>query len=130
MGSILSVRAAVSPEDQAFYRALGQRLAERRKGCGLTQQQLADSLGISQQTLAHYEVGRLRVAVSMLGPVAAALDATVAELLEEPAAKGAGRRGPTPALQRQLERVARLPRARQKMIQQMLDALIDQQQAS
>ena len=63
MGSIVPMSVAVTPEDQTFYRQLGQRIAERRKGCGLTQQQLADTLGISQQALAHYEVGRLRVAV-------------------------------------------------------------------
>ena len=131
MGSFVPVSVAVTPEDQSFYRQLGQRIAAIRKRCGLTQQQLAETLGISQQTLAHYEVGRLRVAVSMLAPIAAAVNATVAELLEEPApAKGRTRRGPTPALQRQLEQVARLPRARQKMIHEMLDALINQQQAS
>jgi len=131
MGSIVPMSVGVTPEDQTFYRQLGQRIAERRKGCGLTQQQLADTLGISQQALAHYEVGRLRVAVSMLGPIAEAVNATVADLLEEPSApKGKARRGPTPALQRRLEEVGRLPRARQKMIHEMLDALLGQQQAS
>jgi len=96
----------------------------------LTQQQLAERLGISQQTLAHYEAGRLRVAVSMLGPLAKIVSVSVAELLEEPVSKGATRRGPTPTLQRQLEQVALLPRARQKMINEMLEALINQQQAS
>ena len=67
----------------------------------------------------------------MLGPIAEAVNATVADLLEEPSApKGKARRGPTPALQRRLEEVGRLPRARQKMIHEMLDALLGQQQAS
>jgi len=67
----------------------------------------------------------------MLAPIAIAVNATVAELLEEPApTKSRTRRGPTPVLQRQLEQVATLPRARQKMIHEMLDALINQQQAS
>jgi hypothetical protein len=70
-------------------------------------------------------------AVSMLAPIAIAVNATVAELLEEPApTKSRTRRGPTPVLQRQLEQVATLPRARQKVIHEMLDALINQQQAS
>ena len=130
MGSIVPMSVAVTPKDQAFYRQLGQRIAARRKACRLTQQQLADTLGVSQQALAHYEVGRLRVAVSLLGPIAAALDTSAAELLEEPAAKKTTRRGPTPALQRRLEEVARLPRARQKMIHEMLEALIRQDRAS
>ncbi|WP_368502016.1 helix-turn-helix transcriptional regulator [Photobacterium sp. 1_MG-2023] len=38
-------------------------MAQTRKALGLTQNQVAEQLGISQQTLAHYEVGRLRIAV-------------------------------------------------------------------
>lgn len=55
----------MAPDDKLFYQALGQRIAQFRKARGLTQQQLAETLGIAQQTLARYEVGRLRIAVAL-----------------------------------------------------------------
>lgn len=40
------------------------------------------------------------------------------------------KRGPASVLQRQIEQVGLMPRAKQKFITEMLDALIKQQQAS
>ncbi|MDX1487525.1 MAG: helix-turn-helix transcriptional regulator [Acidiferrobacterales bacterium] len=70
MASVSDWIYSVTPQDKRFYQALGKRIAERRKAQGLTQVELAERLGISQQTLAHYEVGRLRVAVAMLPALA------------------------------------------------------------
>lgn len=109
--------------DKKFYAALGLRLAERRKALGLTQQQLADSIGIAQQTLAHYEVGRLRVAAALLPAFSKALGLSLDELFGE-AAK-AGKRGPAPKLQEQIERIGSLPRSKQRMLLDMLDAAIN-----
>ena len=39
---------------------------------------------------------------------------------------GAGKRGPTPLLQKQIERLNRLPRAQQKVVMQMLDGVLSQ----
>lgn len=71
----------VTPSEQEFYKALGARIAELRRDRDLTQQQVANALGISQKTLAHYEVGRLRVAVSMLPDLAGVLGVSVPTLL-------------------------------------------------
>jgi len=109
--------------DKKFYAALGQRIAERRKALGLTQQQLADTLGIAQQTLAHYEVGRLRVAAALLPPVSDALGLSLEELLGK--APKASKRGPAPRLQEQIERIGALPRSKQRMLLDMLDAAIN-----
>ena len=54
--------------DKTFFVELGKRVALARKDHGMTQQQLAEALGIAQQTLAHYEGARLRVPASMLPP--------------------------------------------------------------
>lgn len=116
---------AVTPEDKAFYQALGQRIAERRKAQYLTQQQLAERLGISQQTLAHYEVGRLRIAVAMLSTLAKELDVAVEDLLGEPARSSKNKRGPTPKLQQQLEQISQLPRAKQRFVIEMLDTVLE-----
>jgi transcriptional regulator with XRE-family HTH domain len=111
--------------DRSFYLALGQRIAEARKGQGFTQAQLAKQLGIAQQTLAHYEAGRLRVAVAMLPPLARTLGMSIEEVVGEqpPTAK----RGPMPKLQQQMERIQRLPRARQRFVMEMIDTVLAQQ---
>lgn len=113
---------AVVITDKAFYVALGQRLAERRKSLGLSQQQLAQSLGIAQQTLAHYEVGRLRIAAALIPPAAKALGMSIEELLGE--SVPAGKRGPTPKLQAQIARISSLPRSKQRMLMDMIEAAL------
>ena len=111
--------------DKAFYRELGARIATARKAQGLTQVQLAEALGIAQQTLAHYEGGKLRVAVALLPPLAQLLGLSVDELIGTPAKRG-GKRGPAPRLQQQIERLSMLPQAQQRLVMQMLDGVIAQ----
>ena len=118
----------MTPKDKRYYQALGQRIAVFRKDQDLTQQQLAEILGISQQTMAHYEGGRLRVAVVMLTPLARALAVSIEELVgeNETTKKGKNKRGPMPVLQRQIEQISQLPRAKQKFVIDMLDTVIKQ----
>jgi len=71
----------MTPKDEQFFKALGIRIAQARKSHRLTQQQLAERLGIAQQTLAHYEVGRLRPSISMLSKLVLLLDLSLDELL-------------------------------------------------
>jgi transcriptional regulator with XRE-family HTH domain len=110
--------------EKEFYQALGRRIAEARKARGLTQQQLADELGMPQQTLAHYEVGRVRVAVAQLPLFARALAVTVDELIGEESTPG--KRGPTPKLLQQMERIQLLPRAKQRFVMEMIDTVLQQ----
>lgn len=118
---------AVSATERAFYVELGQRIAALRKAQSLTQVQLAESLGVAQQTLAHYEAGRLRLLAGALPTLADQLSVTVEELVGTPAKRGAGKRGPAPKLQQQLEQVSQLPRAQQRFVMQMLDTVLQQQ---
>ena len=67
--------------DEGYYKALGVRIAELRGAKGMTQTKLGDELGISQQTVAHYEAGRIRLPVSALQGLAEALGVSVATLL-------------------------------------------------
>lgn len=117
---------AVVTTDKAFYSAMGQRIAERRKVMGLTQQQLAHTLGIAQQTLAHYEVGRLRVAAALLPPLSKALSIPIDALLGE---SRATKRGPVPKLQEQMERISALPRGKQRMLLDMINAALNSTEA-
>lgn len=117
----------MTPDEKTFYQALGQRIATLRKEQGITQVQLAETLGIAQQTLAHYEVGRLRVAAGTLPALARALSVPVEELLGEQSTTLKGKRGPAPKLQQQLEQIAQLPKAKQRFVMDMLDTVIQQQ---
>jgi len=119
-----SMRRSLSDEEKAFLRQLGARIAELRKARGLTQAQLAERLDVGQQHVASFEVGRRRVPVSQLSPLADALGVSIEELLgTQPKAK---RRGPPPKLERHLQRIAQLPKARQRFVLEVLDSVLQQ----
>jgi len=116
----------MATDDKAFFVALGQKVAQLRKEHGLTQQALAEQLGIAQQTLAHYEGARLRVPASMLPQLANILGQPVDELIGQSAKVARNKRGPIPKWQLQIEAVAKLPKARQKFVSEMLDTVLAQ----
>jgi transcriptional regulator with XRE-family HTH domain len=121
--------ATMNDKNQAFFKTLGSRIAEARKERRLTQQQLADQLGIAQQTLAHYEVGRLGVGAAMLPRLAELLDLSLDEMLiGQPATRVPGRRGPPSQLAQQLDQLAQLPKARQKVVYDVLDMVLTKAQ--
>ncbi|MBZ0223203.1 MAG: helix-turn-helix transcriptional regulator [Dokdonella sp.] len=95
-----------------------------RKEQGITQVQLAETLGVSQQTITAYEVGRRRIQVSALPVIAQALGVSVEALVAD--APKPARRGPAPKLQQQLERVQALPKAKQRLVSEVLDSLLAQ----
>jgi len=116
----------ISTEERAFFVSMGERIATLRREHNVTQVQLAEALGVSQQTMQSYEVGRRRIPVSALPAVARTLSVSLDELFgEEP--KVASKRGPTPRFQERLERLAQLPRNQQRLVMDMLDAALPQQ---
>ena len=117
----------MASQDNTFYIAMGKRIATFRKAQGMTQTQLATTLGIAQQTMAHYEGGRLRMPIALLSSLATLLAVSVEDLIGEPTKATKGKRGPTPRLQRQVELINQLPRTKQKFVMEMLDAVIQQQ---
>lgn len=115
---------AISDDDRAFLLQLGARIARLRKEQGITQVQLAEQLGVSQQTVTAYESGKRRVPISHLPRLAALLGVSIEELIgEEPKP---AKRGPVPKLQRQIERIAALPKPQQRFVMQMLDTVLQQ----
>jgi len=115
---------AMTQDEKKFFRDLGARVAELRKEQGVTQQQLAELLEVSQQSVAAYEVGRLRIAVSVLPRLAKVLGVSVEALIGE--AEKPARRGPTPKLQQQMERISQLPKAKQRFVMQVLESVLAQ----
>jgi transcriptional regulator with XRE-family HTH domain len=115
----------ISVSERAFFARLGARVAELRKAQNITQVEMAHSLGVSQQTINSYEVGRRRIPVSALPALARLLGVSLEELLGEDAG-AAKKRGPAPKLQQQIERIQQLPRTQQRFVMQMLDTVIAQ----
>jgi transcriptional regulator with XRE-family HTH domain len=108
-----------------FFGQLGARIAQTRKAQSITQVQLAERLGVSQQTINAYEVGRRRMPVSSLPLIARLLGVSIEELMGE--APAPAKRGPTPKLLQQIERIQQLPRSKQRFVIEMLDTVLAQQ---
>ena len=123
MAPIDQVSRAMDAAEAKFLRELGQRLAAARKAQHMTQVQLADALGIAQQTLAHYETGRSRIQIATLTAMAQVLRFSIDDMLIGRAAKRA-RRGPASRLEQQLDAIAQLPKAKQRLVADMLDGIL------
>lgn len=118
---------AISDDDREFFIQLGARIAELRKAKNITQIQMAEVLGVSQQTINSYEVGRRRVPVSALPQLATALTISIEELLGETTqANNKNKRGPAPKLQKQVDIISQMPKTKQKLASDLLDAIIQQ----
>ncbi|MCD4750345.1 MAG: helix-turn-helix domain-containing protein [Thermoanaerobaculales bacterium] len=114
----------MTPEETAFFQELGSRIATLRKDRGLTQTQLGEMIGVSQQQVVSFEKGRRKVPVSALPKLSKALGVPVEELIGTESKPG--KRGPTPKLQRQLEQLQELPRSKQRFVAEMLDTVLQQ----
>lgn len=117
----------IGKDEKAFFVQLGARIASLRKQQSITQVMLAELLKVSQQTITAYEVGRRRMPVSSLPVIARFLGVSIEELIGEPPSAAARKRGPTPKIQQQIERIQRLPKAKQRFVMQMIDTVLDQQ---
>jgi transcriptional regulator with XRE-family HTH domain len=116
--------APMTQDEKAFFKALGARIATLRKDSAITQVQLAAAMDVSQQTVAAWEVGRRGVPVSNLPTLARTLGVSVETLIGEKASPA--KRGPTPKLQQQVERLSRLPQAKQRVVMEMLEGFLNQ----
>lgn len=123
--TIPGIIATMADKDATFFKDLGARIAKARKERGLTQQALADQLGIAQQTLGHYEVARARIAADLLPRLAEALDLSLDELLMgQPTIRIPGKRGPASRLEQQIDAITRLPKGEQRFVSKMLDNVL------
>jgi transcriptional regulator with XRE-family HTH domain len=116
----------ISTEERDFFVAMGERIAALRRANNVTQVQLAEALGVSQQTLQSYEVGRRRIPVSALPVVATTLAVSLDELFGSEAKAARGKRGPASRLAQQIEVVSQLPKAKQQFVSQMIETVIAQ----
>ena len=60
---------------------IGQKIRKFRKGCGLSQEQLAEKVGISTTHLSHIETGNTKLSLPVFVDIAEALSVQTDELL-------------------------------------------------
>lgn len=108
--------------DNDFNQAMAQRLIRLRKLAGLTQVDVANTLGISQGTYAHYERGFRRIPLERIPRIAEALNTNEEDLLglERKNAK----RGPASGLERRFEKIQSLPAKEQRFVIEMIDRVL------
>jgi len=69
--------------DRELARSIGGRLKTRRKALRLTQDQLAERLGIEKETVSRLETGFVTPSIGRLSTLAEALDLSLEELLRD-----------------------------------------------
>jgi hypothetical protein len=82
---------------------------------------------MSQQTVRAYEVGRCRIQVSALPVMVRTLGVPLEELfgvVRKP--ERGGKRGPMSQLERSMERIAELPKQKQRFVVEMLETVLAQ----
>lgn len=102
----------------------GRRLASIRKERGLTQPQLADLVDMSSKAIDYYERRAKNPSFDFVQKVSDALGLSPDELMGVEAPKG--KSGPPPKLQKQLEQIQKLPRSKQRVVSQLLEAFLSQ----
>ena len=108
-------------DQKKYFQELGTRLTTLRKEAGLTQTQLGQNVGLSQQMIADYESGtRQHIPLCRLISLSEALGVELSQIVTENG-ECQRKRGPVPRVQQLVERIHRLPKPRQKFVEDLLE---------
>lgn len=107
-----------------FIMSLATRLIVLRKDKGLTQQQMADTLGIHVNSLKKYEASQAQPSLEALKKIALALHVSTDFLLFEE-----HERGPNDDLSLQFEAVSQMSDSEQSIVREVLEGLIIKHQS-
>ena len=103
---------------------IGNRLARIRKAKGLTQEGLAEKIGITRSVIANYEKDRLRIYDEMLIRIAMALSVSTDDLLGLTDSLISPEQSPSLRLSRRLSKIDRLPASEQKALLKTIDTYL------
>lgn len=67
--------------NRELHRKIAERVRQARRGRGLSQEQLAERIGVQPETVSRYETGSVPLSLTMLYRVSDALDVPVDSLL-------------------------------------------------
>jgi transcriptional regulator with XRE-family HTH domain len=95
------------------------RLSSLRKNLGLTQQALADGVGVHVNQIKRYEAGNAQPTLETLVSLAKCLHVSLDTLVFE-----SGDRGPSDDLRLQFEAVSHMPDEERRIIKALLDGMI------
>jgi len=70
-------------QEQKLMKAFGKRVAEVRKSRGVTQQELAENIGMSVVAIAYIETGKRWARLGTLNKIANSLKVKVADLFKD-----------------------------------------------
>jgi transcriptional regulator with XRE-family HTH domain len=102
---------------------IGKQILKLRKANGLTQEQLALSMGISRKQIADYETGKVRMNDEMVVRFAITLKVSADELLGLKN-QDLGTEAPALRITKRLREIQELPESKRKAILKTLDDLI------
>ncbi len=78
----LSKRGIYLTTEQTIHKMIGARLRQLRREAGLTTQQLADRVGVTQSQISQVETGRSAASIVTLFKISRALNMTLGEIFE------------------------------------------------
>lgn len=120
---VMGYATDVMIDQQTFFKSLGSRIAELRKEQGCSQAELGKRIGLSQQMIADYESGQKHhVPLCRIIDLAEALGVDLNDLLMN--GNGKGKRGPSSKMERQIDQVRRLPKAKQRFVSELLENVL------
>jgi transcriptional regulator with XRE-family HTH domain len=108
-----------------FAMEFPERLAALRKARGLTQQALADQVGIAVLQVHRYENGTSQPTLDVIRRLAIALGVSTDMLVFDE-----DERGPSDALRYQFETISRMSEHEQETVRELLDAIIIKNQVA
>lgn len=101
----------------------GSRVKELRLAAGLSQQEVADQLGIGQPSYADWERRNIAISADQLRRLADILGVNVEDLFKQTG--DSAKRGPTGRARDIFTNISALPRSRQKKILDLVEVMID-----
>jgi transcriptional regulator with XRE-family HTH domain len=111
-------------EKKHFNNAFGKNLRLLRKQKGLTQVELANTLGCSQTMITTYENGRKKPAVDTLAKLADALGVSTDQLIGLNAQPKGKVKIKNPKLWKKFEQIDQLPDTDKRTVFRMIDGLL------
>jgi len=103
---------------------IGKRIAYFRKKRGLTQQELADKIGIDRTVIANYELSRARIYDEIIARLAVALKISADVILGIKDSTTPKNDNPTLKVMKRMRKIEELPASKQKIILRNIDLTI------
>jgi transcriptional regulator with XRE-family HTH domain len=109
-------------KNEHFFEELGARIVARRKELEMTQTDLGNRIGVTQQVIASYETASRQIPAWRVPELASALDMPLESLMgiRIPGEK----RGPKSKIEKQLDEVRQLPKNEQQFVSQFLEKIL------